>query len=144
MSASKDIAMIEDQPRVKIWGEGFDEFKKIKAYKGKFVISDEGQIFAKLFPKAEWENVSFFHDDLVGELGVKDTKSMDVKAVIMGGGKIEIEAIEDYVECRIYGKSTIYGDYNSNDIDTSAIEDEIRDVFELGDTPVLVVPDFEE
>ncbi len=144
MSASTDITVIEDQPRVKLWGEDLDEFKKVKAYKGKFVISDEGQIFAKLFPKAEWDKVSFFHDDLVGELGVKDTKSMDVKAVIMGGGKIEIAAIEDYVECRMYGKSTVYGDYNPNDIDTSAMEDEIRDVFELADTPVLVIPDFEE
>ena len=144
MSAEKDITIIEDQPRVKLWGEEFDEFKKNRAYKGKFVVTDGGQFFAKLYPKSEWDSLSFFHDDLVGELGVKDTKGMDVKEVIVGGGKIEIELVNDYVECRIYGKSTIYGDYSPGEIDTSVLEDEIRDVFELGDTPVLVVPDYEE
>ena len=144
MSSEKDITIIEDQPRVKLWGERFDEFKKNKAYKGKFVATDEGKFFAKLYPKAEWDNVSFFHDDLVGELGVKDAKSMDVKEVIVGGGKIEIELVDDYVECRIYGKSTVYGDYDPDEIDTSVLEDEIRDVFELNEMPVLIVPDYEE
>ncbi|MBN2096685.1 hypothetical protein JW752_04825 [Candidatus Peregrinibacteria bacterium] len=144
MSAATDIAVIEDQPRTKLWGEDLDDFKAIKAYKGKFVLSDEGQFFAKLFPKREWDSVSFFHDDLIRELGVKDAKSMDVKEVIIGGGKIEIELFDDYAECRLYGKSTVYGDYNPNDIDTTALETEIRDTFELGDEPVLIVPDFEE
>jgi len=144
MSAATDIAVIEDQPRVKLWGEGLDTFKKIKAYKGKFVVSDEGQLFAKLFPKKKWDSVSFFHDDLVRELGVKDAKNMDVKEVVIGGGKIEIELVDDYAECRLYGKSTVYGDYNPDDIDTAALEAEIRDMFELGDEPVLIIPDFEE
>ncbi len=144
MTASTDIAAIEDHPRVKLWGEGLDDFKKIKAFKGKFVLSDEGQLFAKFFPKKKWDSVSFFHDDLVRELGVKDAKSMDVKEVIIGGGKIEVELVDDYVECRLYGKSTVYGDYNPDDIDTTAFEEEIRDTFGTGDMPVLVVPDFEE
>ena len=88
--------------------------------------------------------MSFFHDDLVGGLGVKEAESMDVKKVIAGGGKIEIELVDDYVECRIYGKSTVYGDYDPDEIDTSALEDEIRDVFGLDEMPVLVVPDYEE
>ncbi|MBU1017657.1 hypothetical protein KKA33_01360 [Patescibacteria group bacterium] len=144
MSADTDIAVIEDQPRVKLWGEHLDDYKIIKTYKGKFVLSDEGQLFAKFFPKKEWDKVSFFHDDLVRELGVKDAKSMDVKEVIIGGGKIEFEWVDDYAECRLYGKSTVYGDYDRGDIDTVALGEEIRDVFELGDVPILVIPDFEE
>ena len=144
MSASEDIAVIESQPRVKIWGEGFGEFKKTKVYKGKFVITDSGKVFVKLFPKKDWDKVSFFHNQLVEEVGVKNLEGKDMKNLIIGGGKMEIEFIEDYVECCLYGKSGIYGNYNPDDIDTSAIEDEICDVFGLGDMSVLVIPDFEK
>lgn len=144
MVAIKDLKIIEDQPPVKIFGEHFDEIKKIKAYKGKFVTTEDGKLFAKLYPKSDWDNMEFFHDDLVGELGVKDAKSMDVKEVVVGGGKIEIELINDYVECRLCGKSTVYGDYNPENIDVAAIETEIKEIFDLDKTPILVVPDFEE
>ena len=144
MVAIKDLKIIEDQPPVKIFGEHFDEIKKIKAYKGKFVTTEDGKLFAKLYPKSDWDNMEFFHDDLVGELGVKDAKSMDVKEVVVGGGKIEIELINDYVECRLWGKSTVYGDYNPENIDVAAIETEIKEIFDLDKTPILVVPDFEE
>ena len=37
MAAAKDLKIIEDQPLVKIWGKDFNDIKKNKAYKGKFV-----------------------------------------------------------------------------------------------------------
>jgi len=144
MSSVKDLKIIEDQPPAKLWGEALDEIGSNKAYKGKFVMTHDGKLFAKLFPKSEWDNIEFFHDILVEELGVKDAKSIDVKEMIVGGGKIEVELIDDYVECRLWGKSTIYGEFNSNLIDIAAIENEIREVFELDEMPVLVVPDYEE
>lgn len=144
MPSAKDLKIIEDQPPVKLLGEDLDEIETNKAYKGKFVITHDGKLFAKLFPKSEWDNIEFFHDILMEELGVKDAKSMDVKEVLVGGGKIEVELIDDYVECRLWGKSTIYGEFNPNLIDIAAIESEIREVFELDEMPVLVVPDYEE
>lgn len=144
MSPESDIEIIEEQPHVKVWGEGFDKIQTHKAYKGKFVVTDDGKLFAKLYPKADWDKVSFFHNELMNELGVKDAESPDVKEIVTGGGKIEIELVDDYIECRLYGKSTIYGEYNSEDIDTTALEAEIRKVFDLDERPILAVPDFEK
>ena len=97
-----------------------------------------------LFRRLLRDNIELFHDMVVSELGVKAPESMDVKEVITGGGKIEVELINEYVECRLYGESTIYGDYKPGVIDTAALEMEIRDIFELDEIPVLVIPDFEE
>lgn len=144
MSAENDLEIIESQPPVKIWGEDFEDIDSIKAYKGKFVMTEDGKLFAKLYPMSEWGNIELFHDMVVSELGVKDAESMDVKDMIIGGGKIEIELIENHIECRLYGKSTIYGDYDADAVDITALEMEIREVFELDEIPVLVIPDYEE
>ncbi len=142
--SESDLQLIEEQPLVKLWGEGIDEVQSHKVYKGKFVVTDDRRLFAKLYPKSEWDNIELFHDMVVKELGIKEPESMDVKEVIVGGGKIEIELIENHVECRLYGKSTIYGDYESGDINVSALENEIRETFDLDEMPVSIVPDFEE
>jgi len=144
MSAESDISAIEEQPPVRLWGEGFDEIEDLKAFKGKFVVTNDGKFFAKLYPKAEWENIELFHDMVVSDLGVDDPKSMDVKEVIVGGGKIEIQLKNDIVECKLYGKSTIYGDYDPDAIDIPALEFEIRNVFDLDEIPVTVMADLEE
>jgi len=82
MSVEGDLEIIKKQPSVKIWGEDLDEIQLKKIYKGKFVVTDEGQLFAKLYPKAKWEIISFFHDMVVQELGVQDAENMDIKDVL--------------------------------------------------------------
>lgn len=144
MSVESDLSVIEEQPLAKLWGDGFDEFQDLKAYKGKFVVTNDGKFFGKLYPKSDWENVELFHDMVVSDLGVEDPKSMDIKEVIIGGGKIEIELKNDLVECRLYGKSTIYGDYDPDAIDISALEFEIRNAFDLDEISVAVMTDLEE
>jgi len=144
MSPEKDLQIIESQPPIKLWGKHLDEIERHKAFKGKFVMTDDHKLFAKLYPKSEWDDVELFHDMVVADLGVNDAESMDVKEVIMGGGKIEVELLEGHVECRLWGKSTIYGDYDSSHVDAKALEDEIQNVFNLDDMPVQVIPDYEE
>ena len=60
-----------------------------------------------------------------------------------GGGKMDVELINDYVEVRLYGRSTNYGHYNPDCVNIEAIEGIIHTMFELLDLPILVVPDFE-
>ena len=144
MSSENDLLVIEEQPQIKIWGKNFDEFDDIKSFKGRFVVTSDGKLFAKLYPKAEWDNIEIFHDMIVNELGVADPKSFDVKEVIIGGGKIEIELKDDHVECHLYGKSTIYGDYEPEAVDAAALEYEIRNVFDLDEIPINVTADLEE
>ena len=144
MPTQRDLNIIEDQPPVKIWGEDFDDMESVKLFKGKFVMTDDGKLFAKLYPKTEWDNIEFFHDMLLEELGVKDAKSMDIKEVVTGGGKIEVELMDDFAECRLHGKSTIYGEYDPDAVDKKALVNEIREVFDLDDLPVTVIADFEE
>lgn len=144
MSDAKDIHLIETQPAVRVWGEDLDDLKSVKHYKGKFVMTEDGRLFAKLFPKSTWDSIEFFHDMLVSDLGVQDPESMEVKELIVGGGKIELMLVEGHLECRLYGKSTIYGDYNANAVDPAALEEELQEVFEVDEMPVSVVRDFEE
>ncbi len=144
MSVDKDLEIIQELPPAKLWGDGFDDTSKIKHFKGKFVMTDEGKLMAKLFPKLIWDRVEYFHDMVVMELGVEDPKSMDVMEVIVGGGKIEIEFFDDHVECKLYGKSTIYGDYDAEAVDETALKIEIREVFDLDEIPVLIHADDEE
>jgi len=127
---------------VKIWGDALEEIADIKAYKGKFVIR-EGQFLAKLFPKAEWDGSVFFHNMILEELGVEDAQSQAVMETVAGGGKIEVELFDEHLECRLYGKSTIYGPYNADDVDTSQIEEALEAVFHLG-IPISVIPSFQE
>lgn len=141
---SDDLKIIQSQPSLKIWGEHLDELEKYKVFKGKFVMTDDHKLFAKLFPKSEWDGSAFFHDMLVEELGVNTPKSMEVQERIIGGGKMEVELVGNHLECRLWGKSTIYGDYESSHVDTEALEHEIQDVFNLDDMPVQVIPDYEE
>ena len=144
MSVEKDIHIIENLPAVKIWGEDLDEIKQTKAYKGKFVITHDGRLFVKLYPLNEWNNIEFFHDMLVKELGVKDPESHDVKEIVVGGGKIAVELLGGHAECRLWGKSTIYGDYDSQEVNVSALETEVQEAFDLDDMPVQIIPDDEE
>lgn len=120
-----------------------EEANDLKSFRGKFVVTSDGKFFAKLYPTTEWEGIEFFHDMLVRELGVKDAESMDVKEVVIGGGKIDLEIMPDYAECRLHGKSTIYGDYDPLTIETEALASEIQEVCDLGDKPVHVITDYE-
>jgi len=138
-----DLAILDDLPHVKIWGESLDEADALKSYRGKFVVTSDGKFFAKLVPAPDWDSVKFFHDMMVKELGVKDAESMDVKEVVVGGGKVELECLADKAECRLHGKSTIYGDYDPLTIDTSAIANELQEACDLGDRTVEVVADYE-
>jgi hypothetical protein len=141
MSAESDLSAIEEQPSAKLWGENLDEFQDIKSYKGKFVVTSDGKFFAKLFPKSEWDNIELFHDMVVSDLGVNDPKSVDVKEVITGGGKMDITLKDNSVEVLLYGNSAIYGDYDADGIDIEALEFEVRNVFDLDDVPVKIVTD---
>ena len=144
MSPESDLKIIQSQPSVKLWGKDLDEIERHKAFKGKFVMAVDGRLFAKLYPKSKWDSIELFHDMVVADLGVGDPESMDVKEQIVGGGKIEVELMDGFAECRLYGKSTIYGDYESDTVNKEALEDEIQDVFGLDDMPVSVIADYEE
>lgn len=130
-------------PQIKIWADTPVNLSKVKVYKGKFVMTNDGKFFAKLFPKEEFDGSSFFHNMVLEEMGVQDTTSEAVKKEVEGGGKIEVEMIDDYVEVRLYGKSTIYGRYNPDSVDIGGIEGVIRTMFELLDLSILVIPDVE-
>ena len=106
MSIERDLKIIEEQPLIKILGEDLERIADLKIYKGKFVITDDGKFLAKIFSKIEWDEIQFFHDMILEELGVQDAKNMDIKEVIVGGGKMEVEFFDTFVECRLYGKST--------------------------------------
>jgi len=128
---------------VKIWGDSLEDIAEIKAYKGKFVLTTDGKFYAKLFPKDKWDGSAFFHNMILEELGVENTQSPEVKATVAGGGKIEVELVGDHAECRLYGKSTIYGYYNPDDIDTTKLEECLKEVFHL-EIPISVIPSFQE
>ena len=130
-------------PKIKIWTDEPPDLSKVKVYKGKFIITEDDKLFAKLFPKEEYDGSAFFHNEILEEMGVGKAESPAVKKEVQGGGKIEVELIEDYVEVRFYGKSSVYGQYNSDCIDIAAVEEVINTMFELIDLPVLVIPDFE-
>lgn len=143
MSIERDLEIIEDQPFVKILGEDFDHLTEFRIYKGKFVMTDDGKFLAKLFPKSEWDEIEFFHDMIIEELGIQDAKNMDIKEVVVGGGKIEVELFDTFAECRLYGKSTIYGEYDPASVNSELLGIEIQEVFDLDDLPISVYPDFD-
>lgn len=128
-------------PQIKIWTDEPADLNKIKTYKGKFVMTNDGKFFAKLFPEKEFDSSSFFHNMVLEEMGVKNADSPAVKKEVEGGGKIEVELIADYVEVRLYGKSSIYGRYSPDCVDIGGIEGVTRTMFELMDLPILVIPD---
>lgn len=144
MSAEHDLEIIETQPLVKLWGESLDELDSIKRFKGKFVMTGDGKFFAKLYPESEWETCGLYHDMVVRELGVGDPESLDVKDVVIGGGKIAVELLDNRVECRLWGKSTIYGDYDPEHVPSKALLNKLREVFDLDETPIEVIRDYEE
>lgn len=138
-----DLAILDDLPRAKVWGEDLEDIEPNRSYCGRFVVTSDGKFFAKLFPPTGAEGDQFFHDMLVRELGVKDPESMDVKEVVTGGGKIEVRLMTESAECRLYGKSTVYGDYDPATIDTEAVAQEVQEAFDLADLPVNVITDYE-
>ncbi|MBU0577028.1 hypothetical protein KJ742_04025 [Patescibacteria group bacterium] len=141
---SDDINVLKNLPEIKIWGEGLEDIYELKNYKGKFVITDDGKFIAKVLPRSDYNKAELFHDKILEELGVKNPTSAEMKKVVVGGGKIEIELIGDYVECRLYGVSQTYGSYDASDIDQAKMERAIEAALHLGMMPILVVPDFEK
>lgn len=138
-----DLNVLKNLPDIHIWGEDIEKFGKINLLKGKFVITSDGKFIAKLFTVDKWDRANFFHNMLLEELGVEKPESAEIKKEIIGGGKIEIEMVGDYVECKLSGKSGIYGHYNKSDIDIARMERAIEATFHLGMMPILVIPDFE-
>jgi len=135
--------VLKKLPAVNISAGGLDLYA-LKALKGKFVVTGDGKFLARLFPKEEWDGSSYFHYQIVEELGVKDAEKPHVKALMAGGGKMELELMDDYVECRLYGVSTTYGSYKVSDIDMAQLEQAIEARFHLGMMPIVVIPDFRE
>lgn len=131
-------------PKIKIWADEPLDFSKTKHFKGKFIVTTKGKFYAKLFPFREYEKTKFYHNEILEGMGVKNPTSAAVKKEVQGGGKIEVELISDYVEVRLYGSSSIYGDYIPEDVDIGEIEKLIRVMFEVRTLPVLVVPDYKE
>lgn len=129
-------------PQIRIWTDEPADLSET-AYKGKFVMTHDGKFFAKLFPEKEFDGSQFFHNMVLEEMGVKNADSPAIKKEVEGGGKIEVELIDDYVEVRLHGKSSIYGPYNPDNVDIGAVEEVIRTMFELIDMPILVIPDLE-
>lgn len=140
---SNDLAVLKGLPDFEIWGEDFKHFREDRFFKGKFVLTDEGKFVAKLVPKEKYEKIELFHNSMLKELGVKNPDSAEVKKAIAGGGKIEIELIGDYMECRLFGESQTYGKYNALDIDLPGLEKAIDEEFGIGGMTVLVIPDYE-
>jgi hypothetical protein len=130
-------------PQIKIWADEPADLNKFKAYKGKFIMTNDGKFFAKLFPEKEYDGSKFFHNMILEEMGVKNADSPAVKKEVEGGGKMEVELIDDYVEVRMYGKSSIYGPYHPDCVDIGEMEGIIRTMFSLMDLPILVIPDLE-
>lgn len=130
-------------PQIKIWADEPLHFGKTKHFKGKFIVTQKGKFFAKLFPLKEYEGLKFYHNEILEEMGVKKADSPEVKKEVQGGGKIEVEFIKDYVEVRLYGASSIYGPYHPDEISTGEIEKLISVMFGLKDIPILVIPDLE-
>ena len=143
MKTSEDLKTLKALPSFKIWGEGFARFDDVKIYKGKFVVTKDKKFIAKLVPKSEYDQVMLFHNFMLEELGVKESESQEVRKIAVGGGKIEIELIDDYVECRLWSKSTTYGGYEPTDIDLAGVESAIQKTFNLGLMPILVISDFQ-
>lgn len=130
-------------PQIKIWADTPISLNQIKICKGKFIVTKKGKFFAKLFPKNEFDGSSFFHFMILEEMGIQNAESKAVQEAMQGGGKIEVEMMDDYVEVRLYGKSTGYGPYKPETLDPGEIEGIIRVMFDLIDLPILVIPDFE-
>ncbi|QQR83834.1 hypothetical protein IPJ72_01335 [Candidatus Peregrinibacteria bacterium] len=74
----------------------------------------------------------------MAELGVSNPKSIDVKEVIIGGGKIEVEWVHNHMVCRLGGKSTVYGDHDSGSLPLEEIEQEIQDVFDCEGAEIVL------
>ena len=142
LKKTEDIETLELLPQIKIWGDRLDDIYDVKSYKGKFVITDDGKFIAKILPKNEYDKADIFHNTMLSDLGIKNPDSAEMKRAITGGGKIEVEMVGDYVECRLYDTSQTYGAYNKDDIDTAEMEKAIEATFHLGMLPILVIPDF--
>lgn len=142
LKKTDDLQTLELITQIKIWGNKLDDIYDIRFYKGKFVMTDDGKFIAKILPRNEYDKADIFHNTMLSDLGIKNPDSAEIKRAITGGGKIEVEMIEDYVECRLYDTSQTYGPYNKDDIDTAEMESAIEATFHLGMLPILVIPDF--
>ncbi|MBN1258787.1 hypothetical protein JXA05_03455 [Candidatus Peregrinibacteria bacterium] len=143
MPKKPSAAALNNLPDFKIWGEHLKDVKNARFYKGKFVLTDAGKFIAKLFPREKYAAANLYHNHMLAELGVEKPESPAVKKEIAGGGKIEIELIGDYMECRLFGESQTYGKYNAFDIDLPGLEKAVGEAFGMGGITVLVIPDYE-
>ncbi len=141
--SESDIQKLSELPDVKIWGADFSKLYDVKFYKGKFVVTDAGKLIIKVVPKIEWDAEIFYHNGIVGECDIEHPESNAVKHAIKGGGKIEIELVDDTLECRLYGRSTVYGYYDPEMIDQARLETALEATFHVGMMPVLVIKQFE-
>ena len=142
MPGAMDLKSLSALPRFKIGGHSLDNFYDVKSYKGKFVVTKQGQLLIKIVPLPDYEKHRFYHTEILEEAGVKNAESPKVKSAIKGGGKIEVELIEGYLECRLFDKSDLYGRYDPKDIDQAGLELALDSTFGLGMMPILVIPDF--
>jgi hypothetical protein len=138
-----DMETLKSLPEIKIWGNKLSDIYNIKLYKGKFVVTGDGKFIAKILPKSEYDNAKIFHNNMLLDLGIKNPDSAEMKRMVTGGGKIEVEMVGDYTECRLYGESQTYGPYDKNDINIAEMESALEATFHLGMMPILVIPDFE-
>lgn len=139
MTKNQDIKIINNLPKITIWGDNFEDFSIIKFFKGKFVVTDDGKLIIKIIPKKEYDKSILYHNTMLEDLGITNSTSPDMYKKIVGGGKVEVKMIGEYVECRLYGKSTTYGYYDKKNINKVDIENAIRDIFEIIEIPVLVI-----
>jgi hypothetical protein len=133
--------VLKGLPAITLLTDGLDLYAQ-RALKGKFVVTADGKFLARLFPREEWDGSKYFHFQIVEECGVEDGTKEEVMDLMAGGGKMELELMDDYAECRLYGVSTTYGPYNVSDIDIAKLEQAIEACFHLGMMPVVVIPDF--
>lgn len=143
MSIQSDISLIKDQPKVVIHGNDLDQINDIVHYKGKFLQTTKGHFFAKLISKTNWDRKPFFHDEILRDMEVENPTSMQVSDIVPGGGKMEVVLEEGFIQVHLYGKSTIYGDFDEDLIPLKSLEMEIQEVFEVDDLPVTISFDHE-
>jgi hypothetical protein len=127
---TKNEALLDSVADVRIKIEKHDDHQ-IKRFKGKFVITKGGKFIAKIFPVDLYNGSNFFHNNILEEIGIEDAQSDEVKNLIAGGGKIEVELLEDHAECRIYGKSTNYGPHDPAALNLPRIEEVLQEVLKI-------------
>jgi hypothetical protein len=140
MVRSQNLQTMDALAPFHLKGVDFDRLYELRHYKGKFLLTESGQFIAKIISNADWRQKEFLHKEVLVELGIRDPLDKEVKKHIVGGGLLDLELIDDYVELRLSGSSGDYGDYDPESIDLAGLERAIENAFGLGMMPVLVIP----